>query len=296
MLRGLAVPVPTLFTEEGALDPGRTGQFVRAIASAGADHVLLLSSVGEFPLIEESERRLLLEAGIESLSAKADAWVGVSAPSTRLAVRYAQSAEERGAAALVAVPPYYLHPTPAAIAQFYRALREATKLPLLASNVPAFVGYPLPPELIHRLARERVLDGLTDVAGFLASIEAILRGAPEGFAVLAGEDSLVSEAIEKGASGAAIETANVVPKLGLALVRAAVAHETARAAELQLLVARLAEAVRAGPFPSTTKFLATCAWGAPAGYRAPYPALTPEEERVALAAFDPLRPLLRPFL
>lgn len=258
--------------------------------------MLLLSSVGEFPLVEESERRLLLESGLESLTAKADGWVGVAAPSNRLAVRYAQSAEELGAAALVAVPPYYLHPTPAAIAQYFRAIRECTKLPLLASNVPSFVGYPLAPEVVHRLARERVLEGMTDVAGFLASIEAFRRGAPEEFAVFSGEDALVAEAIEKGASGAVIESANVVPKLAVALVRAAVAHETARAAELQLLLTRLAEALRAGPFPSTTKFLAGQAWGAPAGYRSPYPVLTPEEERVALEAFEPLRPLLRPFL
>jgi 4-hydroxy-tetrahydrodipicolinate synthase len=296
MLRGLAVPVPTLFDEEGRLDPGRNGPFVRAICSAGAEHIFVLGSLGEFASVEEAERRLLIEVAVESLTAKADAWVGVGAPSTRLAVRYAQAAEELGAAALVAVPPYYLRPTQAAIAHYYRAIRDATKIPLLAYNIPSLVGYPLLPELVHRLAREKILDGMKDTAGFLASVEGFLRGAPDGFPVLPGDDIFAAEAIEKGAAGAVMGTANVVPRLGVALVRAALAHETARAVELQMLVGQLAAAIHAGPFPSTTKFLAAHAWGGKVGYRAPYEPLTPGEERTVLDAFDPLRALLRPYL
>jgi 4-hydroxy-tetrahydrodipicolinate synthase len=296
MLKGLAVPVPTLFDDEGRLDPGRNGPFVRAICTAGADHIFVLGSLGEFPLIDDAERRLLVEVAVESLTAKGDAWVGVGAPSTRLAVRHAQQAEELGAAALVAVPPYYLHPTASAVAHYYRAVRDATKIPLLASNVPSSVGYPMAPELIHRLARERVLDGLEDSSGFLASVEGFLRGAPEGFPVFSGDDPMVAAAMERGAGGAVLATANVAPKLGVALVRSALAHETARASELQVLVTRLAEAIRAGPFPSTGKFLAAEAWGAKVGYRAPYEALSAEEQRIVLEPFDALRPALRPFL
>jgi 4-hydroxy-tetrahydrodipicolinate synthase len=296
MLEGLAVPVPTLFDEEGRLDPGRNGSYVRAIASAGADHVYVLGSHGEFSAVEESERRTFLEASIESLTAKADAWVGVGAPSTRTAVRFAEGAEEAGAAGLVAVPPYYLRPTMEALAHYYRALRDATKLPLLAQNFPNLVGYALSPELVHRLARDHVLDGIVDTAGFLESVTAFRTGAPDGFAVIPSDDALALPAMEKGAKGAVLGSANVVPKLGVALVRAARAHETARAGELQLLVTRLAEAIGTGPFPATTKFLANQAWGAKVGYRAPTEPLTASEERTVLAAFDPIRPFLRPFL
>jgi 4-hydroxy-tetrahydrodipicolinate synthase len=296
MLQGLAVPVPTIFDEQGGLDPGRNGTFVRAIASAGADHIYVLGSHGEFALLEEGERRTLAEAAIESLTAKADAWVGVGAPSSRIAVRLANAAEEAGAAALVAVPPYYVRPTMDAIAHYYRSIRDATKIPLLAQNFPSLVGYSLSPELVHRLARDHILDGLVDTAGYLDSIAGFVAGAPAGFAVIPGDEPLALAGMEKGATGAVLGSANVVPKLGVALVRAARAHESARATELQVLVSRLAEATGSGPFPSTTKFLAQYAWGAGVGYRAPGEALTPAEERIVLSAYDPLRPLLRPFL
>jgi 4-hydroxy-tetrahydrodipicolinate synthase len=296
MLHGLAVPVPTLFDAEGGVDPGASGAFVRAIATAGADHVLLLGSLGEFSLVEDTERRTLLETSIESLTTRSDAWVGVGAPGTRRAVRLATAAEEAGAAAVLVVPPYALQPTTDAIAHYYRAIREATKIPVVVENAPSQVGYSLAPELVHRLARERVIDGITDRSGFLDNVAGFLRGAPEGFAVVSGDDDLALAAIEKGAAGAALPTANVVPKLGVALVRAARAHETARANELQTLVTRIGEAIRSGPFPATVKFLASETWSAPVGYRPPGEPLTAEEERTVLGVFDPLRPRLRPFL
>jgi dihydrodipicolinate synthase/N-acetylneuraminate lyase len=296
MLGGFVVPVPTLFDESGALDTGRNGTYVRALSQAGTEHIFLLGSLGEFPSVDDVERRSLLDVAIESLTGKADAWVGVGAPSTRRAVRFAEAAEEAGAAALVAVPPYYLHPTVEAIAHYYRALRDATKIPLLAYNIPSLVGYALTPELVHRLAREKILDGMKDTAGHLASVESFLHGGPAGFPVLPGDDALAADAIARGATGAILGSANVVPKLGAALVRAALAHETARASELQLLVNRLVEAIHAGPFPSAGKFLSTKTWGAQVGYRAPYEPLSTTEEQRVLAAFEPLLPSLRPYL
>ena len=275
MLRGLVVPVPTLFGEEGELDAGRNGSFVRGISAAGVDHVFVLSAVGELASVEEAERPLFLESTIESLTGKSDAWVGVGAPSTRLAVRYAQSAEERGAGALVAVPPYFLHPTPEAVAHYYRALRDGSRIPLLAANLPALAGYPSPRSSCTGSARERILDGVVDAAGFLTSVEGFLGGAPDGFAVFSGVDGLAADAIGKGGSGAVLESGNVVPKLAVALVRAALAHETARASELQGLVDRVAGAVRAGPFPSATKFLISQnprrVVGIPSPVRSPHP-------------------------
>ncbi|MCI4326376.1 MAG: dihydrodipicolinate synthase family protein [Thermoplasmata archaeon] len=296
MLHGLAVPVPTVFDPDGAIDPGASGAFVRTIASAGADHILLLGALGESALVEDAERRILLESTLESLPAKSDAWVGVGAPGTRRSVRLALAAEEAGAAALIAAPPYGLRLTTDALAHYYQAIREATKIPIVVENAPALAGSTLTPELVHRLARERVIDGITDGSGFLESVAGFLRGAPEGFAVFSGEDALALAAVEKGAAGAALPSANVVPKLGVALVRAARAHETARANELQVLVTRVGEAIRSGPFPATVKFLAGQAWGARVGYRSPGEPLTPEEERTVLGTFEPLRPVLRPFL
>jgi 4-hydroxy-tetrahydrodipicolinate synthase len=293
---GLSVPIPTLFAEDGALDTGKNAKFARTLSEAKVDHLFLLGSLGEFPSVEDSERGRLLENVIESTVGPADVWVGCGAPSTRRAVAFAEDAEGLGAAAVVAVPPYYLPPTLAAVERYFRAIRAAVSIPVYAYNVPSLVGYALPPALVHRLAAEGVLAGVKDTAGTLDSVASFLTGAPSGFPVLPGDDALVQEAIAGGASGAVMGMANLVPRLCVELVRAAHAGETARATECQALVNELAATAHAGPFPSADKFLAAELWGADVGYRSPYDPLTAEEMAAVRARLEPLRPKLQPFL
>ena len=212
------------------------------------------------------------------------------------AIAFAQEAERYGAAALVAVPPYYLHPSLAAIDRYYRAIAKAVTRPLLAYNNPGLVGYALAPSLVHTLAREGVLAGMKDTSGSLESVAAFLTGAPEGFAVFPGDPPLASAAIERGAKGAVMAVANVVPKLCQELVTAARHGDRTRSRELQPLVDRLVEASKAGPSPSSIKFLTARLTGVEVGYRAPYEALTREEEDAVLSRVDPIRSDLAPFL
>ncbi len=295
-LDGLSVPVPTLFGADGSLDLGKNAKFARALSEAKVDHLFVLGSLGEFPSVTESERPRLVEIVIDSATGATDVWVGVGAPSTRQAIANADSAESLGAAALVAVPPYYLHPSPGQIERYYRALGESRTIPLLAYNIPSLVGYALPPELVHRLARDGVLAGVKDTAGSLASVEGFLHGAPAGFAVMPGDDSLASEAIARGATGAVMGMANLVPRLCVQLVQSARMKHGSAVANLQPIVDELVAVSRAGPFPSADKFLAAQLWGADVGYRAPFDPLTPEEEKAVLGRLEPLRPKLAPFL
>ena len=296
MIEGLSVPMVTLFGADGALDGAKNARFARALCDAHVDHVFVLGSIGEFPLVTESEREELLESVIESLTWRTDAWVGCGAPSTALAVARAGAAEEAGAAVVVAVPPYYLHPTDASIARYYRALRAALGIPLLAYNIPSLVGYSLAPSMVQELAREKVLAGIKDTSGTIESVRAFLKGAPDGFAVLPGNDPLAREAIADGASGAVMGLGNIVPKLCVELIAAARKPNADRAAELHAIVGSLAEAVGQGPFPSTVKFLAGRLRRAEVGYRAPYDPLSSEEEARVLAALTAIEPKLAPFL
>jgi 4-hydroxy-tetrahydrodipicolinate synthase len=295
-LAGLTVPVPTLFGPDGQLDPGKNARFVRDLADAKVDHLFVLGSLGEFPSVTDEERARLYEAVIDSVTGAADAWVGCGAPSTRQAVHYAEEAENAGAAAVVAVPPYYLHPEPESIVRYYRAIHGAVKIPLLAYNIPSAVGYALAPPLVHQLYAEGTIAGTKDTAGSLTSIEAMISGAPEGFVVLPGDDMLASAAMERGSQGAVMGIGNVCPKLCLALLSAARSHDSAKILELQSLVDALVGVVRTGPFPATVKFLSSELRHADVGYRAPYDALSEEGERVVQRSLEPLRPKLASFL
>ncbi len=295
-LDGLVVPIPTMFGEDGALDLGRNAKFARGLADAKVDHLFVLGSLGEFPSVTSEERERLVDVVIGSVAGATDVWVGCGAPSTRQAVADAEAAEAAGAAAIVAVPPYYLHPPLASVERYYRTLHASVGLPLFAYNIPSLVGYALPPDLVHRLGRDGVVAGVKDTSGSLASVESFLGSRPEGFGVYPGDDAFASAAIAGGARGAVLGSANVVPRLAVELVAAARAGHVREAADRQALLNALVEAGAAAPFPSNVKFLAHELRGAEVGFRAPYDPLTPAEESAVRARLDPIRPQLARFL
>jgi 4-hydroxy-tetrahydrodipicolinate synthase len=295
-LSGLVLPTPTLFDDDGQLDPDRNRRFIEGLVHDGVTRVFPLGSLGEFPIVDEGERSVLLRSVRDGAADGAELWVGVGAAATRQAVRHVQEAERLGAQGLIAVPPFYLRPTEASVADHFRALKRATSLPLFAYNIPGKVGYALAPALVRRLAEEGVLQGLKDTAGSIASVRAFLAALPTGFPVLPGDDGLASDAVRAGAAGAVMGTANVAPRLGLRLLEALRQEKTEEAKRLQALVDRLAAVLELGPFPSTGKFLAHHVRGAPDGYREPYGPLTDDERRAVLAGFAPLEASFEEFL
>lgn len=294
--RGLVVPLPTLFDAKGGLDPVASAEFAADIRKNGADRLFVLGSLGEFPSVSFDEREALVSAIVASRPEAKDVWVGVGAPSTRDAIRYAKSAESAGASAIVAVPPYYLHPSPAAIERYYRAIHAAVKLPMYSYNIPSLVGYSLDSAMVHRLAKDGVLVGTKDTSNSLASVGQFLAGAPSGFEVYPGDDHLAAEGIRLGAAGAVMGLANVLPKLARDLVMAAHSSNATETARLQALIEALEFIVAGGPFPAAGKFLAAHLRRAKAGYRAPYDPLTPEEERRVLDRWSALKDRLGEFV
>jgi dihydrodipicolinate synthase/N-acetylneuraminate lyase len=292
-LGGLVVPVPTLFADDGSLDTGRNAKFARALSEEKVDHLFVLGSLGEFPSVDVAERERLVDTVIESATGTADVWVGVGAPSTAEAIRFADQAEGLGAAALVAVPPYYLRPTEASVERYYRAIAASVSIPLLAYNIPSLVGYGLAPSLVHRLGRERLLRGVKDTSPSITSLAGFLDDRPDGFVVLPGNDRLALEGIRRGADGAVMGLANIAPRLCVELVARARRGEPAE--ELAAVVDALASVVDAGPFPSSIKYLAQQLRGSEVGYRAPYDPLSEAEVARVAALLAPLEDRLAPY-
>ncbi|MEM0128712.1 MAG: dihydrodipicolinate synthase family protein [Thermoplasmata archaeon] len=283
---GLVVPLPTIFGADGTLDADGTAAFALSVAKGGADRLFVLGSLGEFPLLTREERREVVARTVAMARGSAPVWAGTGAPSTAEAIALSRDAESAGAEALVVVPPYYLHPAPGAIERYYRAIRRAVSVPLYAYNIPSLVGYPLDPSLVGRLGRDGVLAGIKDTSESLASVETFLRAGPEGFEVMPGDDALAAPAIARGAAGAVMGLANVLPRLGRAIVAAAHRGDGAEVVRLQELIEALAFVVAGGPFPSAGKFLASRVRGVRVGYRSPCDPLSPEEERRVLARWS----------
>lgn len=241
-VRGLLCPVTTPFDERGEVDPDRLAAQIEVYESFEISGVVLFGTSGEGPLLDEAEEAPLLAAAREALSPERWLIPQVGRESVRAARRSAVRAAEAGADALLCLPPRYYPCDADAIADYWRAVREAADLPLLAYHIPQRTHVELTADRLAALAEEGTLAGIKDSAGDLALQGALEERLGEDFAVLNGRAMATAEALAGGADGAILAVADAAPETASALLAAGAAGDRPAAGRIQASLAPLAEA------------------------------------------------------
>ena len=242
-LRGIFGPVVTPFVSDGALDLAGFRANVRAHIAAGLSGVVVTGSTGEGALVDDAERRLLLEAARAELPAGKLLIAGTGAESTRKVIERNADAARIGADAVLVVAPHYYTTamTHAALRAHYLAVAEASWVPVLLYNIPKYTHFPLPPALIAELSAHPRILGMKDSSGDLTLIAEYLRSQHDDFTVLTGSGQTLAEAMALGARGGILGVSLFAPELSLATFAAARRGARDEAASLQ---ARLAPVAR----------------------------------------------------
>jgi 4-hydroxy-2-oxoglutarate aldolase len=145
-------------------------------------------------------------------------------------------------AALVRTPHYYKPAmTPKAQLEFFRGVADASPIPILVYCIPQFTGIEVSPELVAKLAEHPNICGIKDSWGRLDAVRGILQAAPKGFQTLVGSAAIIEPSLKLGAVGAILGVATIVPDLCAELYEAARAGNSARAEEIQKLIAPVAQ-------------------------------------------------------
>jgi 4-hydroxy-2-oxoglutarate aldolase len=246
VLGGVVAPVVTTFddaTGDLAAIPFRAN--VRAHLDAGLAGVVVAGSTGEAALLEEHERHRLLEWARAIVPD--DRWLiaGVGAESTRLTIRRAREAAERGADAVLVVAPHYYgaQMTPEALATHFRQVADESPLPVILYNIPKYVHFPLAPGLVQELATHRNVAGIKDSSGDLSQLGAYLNAQSDRFTVLTGSGSGLYPALEMGARGGILAVALFAAPLSVSLCRAFASGDMAAAGRAQERLVPLARTI-----------------------------------------------------
>ncbi len=249
-LGGLLAPAITTFdsaTGELAREP-----FVRNIKAhldAGLDGILVAGSSGEAALLDSAERRTITEWAREDVQPHQWLLVGTGSESTRETIARCRDAKAAGADAVLVVAPHYFlkRMSEAALLAHYRAVADASPLPVLLYNMPAYAHLVLSPELVHTMAQHDNVMGMKDSAGNLPVLEQYLTAQSDSFTVLTGNGSTAAAAIHHGARGAILAIALYAGLLVRAMMDAALDGRDAEAAQLQMPLVPLAADI-AGAF------------------------------------------------
>jgi 4-hydroxy-2-oxoglutarate aldolase len=229
-------------------------QIARALLDRGLEGVAVGGSTGEGPLLDEVESVRVVEWLREVVPG--DRWLiaGVSADSTRGAVRSAREAAAAGADAVLVSPPSYFGPLlgPAALADHFRRLADDSPVPIIVYNIPRYTHLMLPDAVLRAVAEhERVL-GFKESSGDLKVLAAFRAAAPR-LAALVGSGQLFYPALELGASGGVLAVACFAPELCRQLFSAYVAGDRAAAGGLQERLTPLAREIVNGLGPAGVK-------------------------------------------
>ena len=203
------VPAVSTFDAHGDLDRASFIANLDAHLAQGMDGVLVAGSSGESALLDDPDRRALLTWARERVPSEKWLLAGIGSESTRQTIARARDAKELGAdAALIVSPHYFLkRMTQAALTAHFRAVADASPLPVMLYNIPVYAHVVMSPEFVHEMAQHENVIGMKDSAGNLPVLAEYLGAQSETFRVLTGSGATVVPALTAGVKGAILAIA-----------------------------------------------------------------------------------------
>ena len=248
--KGLATALVTPFVD-GEGDWQAFRNLVRRQVEAGVDFLVPLGSTAETPCLTDAEKVKILEIAREE-SNGLPIVAGAGSNSLTATVRNMRLLDGHGADAYLIVVPFYNKPTQEGLYQYFKAVAEETDRQVILYNVPGRTGTNMKTETTLRLAEIPNITAVKEASGNLSQIIDIKRQAPEGFAVLSGNDDQTLPLMACGADGVISVASNVAPEQMKALTRAVAASDLKEAIRLNNSLMPLYHAcfVESNPIPA----------------------------------------------
>jgi 4-hydroxy-tetrahydrodipicolinate synthase len=288
-LFGIVPPMTTPFDADGEIDEGAVRAQVRWLLEAGVHGLAVGGSTGEGQTLDRDELRRLVATVAEAAAGAVPVIAGVIVDSTRDAIRRGKSLEGLGVAALQVTPVHYLfRPDDDAMLEHFRAIAEATALPVVIYNVVPW-SY-LSPALLCRIMREAPgVIGVKQSAGDLKLLADLMISAPAGSRIFSAVEALLYPSFALGAHGSIAAILAAAPRACVELWDAVRRGDHGTALDLHRRLLRLWNAMVADNLPACTKY-AQVLQGCPGGHpRAPMPVASAAQQRAIRTALGGLR-------
>lgn len=220
----------TPFTADGGLDVPGAAALAEHLVDAGNDALVINGTTGESPTTSDAEKDILVRAVRDAVGSRAQVIAGVGTNDTRHTVELAEAAEKAGADGLLVVAPYYNKPPQAGLLAHFRAVADATSLPVMIYDIPGRSGVPVATETLLKLAEHSRIVAVKDAKDDLSASSWVL--ANTGLAYYSGTDVLNLPLLSVGACGVVSVVGHVASPAIRAMIEAFGAGEVGRAIAL----------------------------------------------------------------
>ncbi|OUM88132.1 4-hydroxy-tetrahydrodipicolinate synthase, partial [Caldibacillus debilis] len=194
----ISTAMVTPFDAKGYIDFQKTTYLVEYLIQHGSDSLVVAGTTGESPTLTKEEKIALFKHVVKVVNGRVPVIAGTGSNNTKESVELTKKAEEIGVDGILLVVPYYNKPNQEGIYQHFRAIAEATSLPVMLYNIPGRSGVNMLPETVIRLAEIPNVRAVKEAGGDLNQMSEIIANTPDDFALYSGDDSLTLPVLSIG--------------------------------------------------------------------------------------------------
>ena len=254
MLKGSLVALITPMNQDGSINYEQLRDLIDWHIENGTDGIVAVGTTGESATLPVEEHLAVIEATVKHVNKRIPVIAGTGANNTVEAIALSKAAEQAGADYTLSVVPYYNKPSQEGIYQHFKAIAEATSIPMVIYNVPGRTVVSMSNDTILRLAEIPNIVGVKEASGKIGSNIELINSVPEGFAVLSGDDPTGLPFMLCGGHGVVTVAANVAPKLFSDMCRAALEGDIATARRLNEQLIPIYNTMFCEPSPAAPKW------------------------------------------
>lgn len=212
-LIGMGVALVTPFKQDGSVDYKALARVVEYNISNGTDYLVISGTTGESVTITKDEKAAIVQTIIKTNAGRLPLVIGIGGNNTASVIDELQSTDLSPFVAVLSVSPYYSKPTQEGLYQHFKAVADASSIPVILYNVPGRTSKNMEPETSLRLARDvNNIIAIKEAGNSLEQYKILIENKPTDFLVISGDDDLVLDVVLQGGSG-------VISVIGQALVK-----------------------------------------------------------------------------
>ncbi|NIK75565.1 4-hydroxy-tetrahydrodipicolinate synthase [Paenibacillus castaneae] len=228
----LITAMVTPFDADGQIDWQTTGRLIDyLIEEQQSDSLVVSGTTGESPTLSDDEKLELFRFAVKHANGRCKIIAGTGSNNTAHSIHLTQNAEKAGVDGILLVAPYYNRPSQEGLYQHFKAVAEATALPVILYNVEGRTGVNISVETTLRLAEINNIVATKDCAS-TDQLTQIISGAPAGFLVYSGDDSATLPTLAIGAYGIISVASHIIGAQMKQLIQSYVNGDVQEAARL----------------------------------------------------------------
>ena len=230
---GTGVALVTPFKKDFSVDTEALTRIVNFVIDGGVEYLVVLGTTGEPATLTSDEKKLVIKTIVEANNRRLPLVLGVGGNNTASLVDELKTGNFEDFTAILSVSPYYNKPTQEGIYQHFKAIAEASPLPVILYNVPGRTASNVLPSTIVRLAKDfKNIIGVKEAAGDIVQAMQLIKDKPKDFLVISGDDMITLPMVLAGGAGVISVIGEGFPKEFSEMVRLGLQRKTDEAYEL----------------------------------------------------------------